>query len=149
MNQIIISHDKKIEYISSHAPYSLREIDISKLGTNVLIRPEVENYLQRLSIYEINKILEIAPKQINDIENTLTPPESDELKESEKNSIFKMFAAMVYALLKHEPSDKKSSTSGKLAKLVTAHIGENIDPDTVRRWLKTICERFPRKSSTT
>lgn len=145
MNVTLIPHDKKIDYISKYAPYSLREIDISRLGVNALIKPEVESYLQKRSICEINEIFELAPRKIQIIEDKFRPPEPSELKESERNSVFKMFAAIVYALLKHEPSDQKSSTPGKIANLVTAHTGENIDADTVRKWLKIICQKFPKK----
>ena len=145
MNTTLTPHDKKIDYISKHAPYSLREIDISRLGVNSLIKPEVESYLQKRSICEINEIFELAPKKIQIIEDKFRPLEPSELKESERNSIFKMFAALVYALLKHEPSDKKSGTPGKIASLVTAHTGENIEADTVRKWLRMICEKFPKK----
>ena len=55
----------KIEYISSRAPFSLEEIDISRLGEKALSYDEVRNYLiNNFSMFGINEKHDIAVKKI-------------------------------------------------------------------------------------
>lgn len=143
----IISRDEKIDYLTLHAPYSLREFDLDKLGVKSLMKEEVRSYLSRSSIHEINTLYEEAPSKIKKIQSQMGILELSELKESERNSVYLIIAALVYDWLGHDPTKKKSSTSSEISSLVTQHTGHNIEADTVRKWIAKVCEKFPKLSS--
>lgn len=67
-----------------------------------------------------------------------------DLKEKERNSLYKMIAGMVYARYKYKPTDNKSPTPKDISDDVFRKTGEKIDPDTVRKWLKKITDRYPK-----
>ena len=78
-------------------------------------------------------------------QNVLKNKTNDEvLKEKERNSLYKMIAGMVYARYKYKPTDNKSPTPKDISDDVLRKTGEKIDPDTVRKWLKEITDKYPR-----
>lgn len=66
-------------------------------------------------------------------------------KSKEIKSLYKIVSAMAADGYGYRWEDKKSSIPNEIAKAVTEFLGENIDEDTVRKWLKLASEQFPPK----
>ena len=70
--------------------------------------------------------------------------EADNLKETERQSLYKLIAAMAYDGLGYNPEEKKSPIPKEISDAVTTWLGESIDTDTARKWLKKACEKYPK-----
>lgn len=72
-------------------------------------------------------------------------PDVDNLKETERQSLYKLVAAMAYNGYGYNAQESKSPIPRELSEIVTQHLGENIDTDTSRKWLKEASSRYPNK----
>jgi hypothetical protein len=68
---------------------------------------------------------------------------NDAIKETERQSLYKLIAAMAYDVYRYNPTDKKSTVPKEISDAVTEHLGEKIDPDTTRKWLKEATSKYP------
>lgn len=93
-----------------------------------------------------DKIIELLKLRIANLEKRQgSSPEKDQpIKETERQSLFKLLAAMAYDGYGYNPDDKKSPTPKEISDAVTEHLGENIDTDTSRKWLKKVADRYPK-----
>ncbi len=73
----------------------------------------------------------------------------DELMETERQSLYKLIAAMAYDGYGYNPTDRKSSLTTELTNAVLLHIGEKIDPNTTRKWLKAATQAYPKTPAKT
>lgn len=85
------------------------------------------------------KSLENSSQHRNEIE-----PREAKLGETERQSLYKLIAAMAYAGYSYNPGDKKSPVATELANDVSLTLGEKIDRDTALKWLKTTTEQYPK-----
>ncbi|HSW71140.1 MAG TPA: hypothetical protein VLH77_04090 [Gammaproteobacteria bacterium] len=95
-----------------------------------------------------DKIIEAQKLMISEIEkNGPQPKAASDLKESERQSLYKLLAAMAYNGYGYVPTDKKSPCPKEISDAVTEYLGEKIDPDTARKWLKAATEAYPNQIS--
>ena len=57
-------------------------------------------------------------------------------------SLLKMVLAMAIDCYGYQPEAQKSPVPKQLSDVVTEKLGENIDPDTTRRWLRVAANQF-------
>jgi hypothetical protein len=88
-------------------------------------------------IGELEKIIREQAKQLE--------AQEQELKETERQSLYKLLSAMAYDGYGYQPAESKSPTPNEIANAVTEKIGETIDTDTVRKWLRKATDKYPRK----
>jgi hypothetical protein len=93
-----------------------------------------------------DKIIELLKLRIANFDKSQgsSPEEDEPIKETERQSLFKLIAAMAYDGYAYNPFDKKSPKPKEISDAVTEHLGENIDPDTTRKWLKNATDKYPR-----
>lgn len=92
------------------------------------------------------KIIEVLKLRISNFENN-QPTEAlinDELKETERQSLYKLISVMSHDGYGYDPTQKKSPIPAELSNLVTVKLGDKIDPDTARKWLKEATDRYPQ-----
>lgn len=71
----------------------------------------------------------------------------EDLKEKERQSLYKLVAAMAYAGYQYDPTSSKSLIPKELSDDVIKYLGETIDTDTVRKWLKEATDTYPNQTS--
>jgi hypothetical protein len=101
-------------------------------------------YTEALEIIKMKeKIIEVLNLRIFNFEMNQEQPHTDNLKSTERQSLYKLVAAMAYDGYGYNPSDKKSAIPKEISDAVTERLGENIDSDTARKWLKKATGEYP------
>lgn len=93
-----------------------------------------------------DEIIETLKLRIAIMEKQKPSPKVDNLKETERQSLYKLVAAMAYNGFGYNSQESKSPLPRELSEIVTQYLGENIDIDTARKWLKEASNRYPNKS---
>lgn len=71
--------------------------------------------------------------------------EANSFKEIERQSLLKLVATMSYDGYRYNPRESKSPTPKELSDAATKYLGEKIDTDTARKWLKESSSRYPNR----
>ena len=106
------------------------------------------------SVQEIIETRDIKQDNMQDklisliVENAALTSSSNEKSQEVDNpkslsSVFKLLSVMAADGYGYNHLDKKSPIPNEITNAVTRVLGENIDPDTVRKWLKHASEKYP------
>lgn len=71
--------------------------------------------------------------------------QEQELKETERKSLYRLVSTMAYDGYKYKPKENKSPFHSEISQAATTYIGENIDEDTVRKWIRKATDKYPLK----
>lgn len=69
--------------------------------------------------------------------------DAHDLKEIERQSLYKIIAAMAYDGYGYNSEAKKSTIPQEIVEAVNLKVGDKIDVDTVRKWLKKATTEYP------
>jgi hypothetical protein len=135
MPGVFLAWSKRMGYEA--APQLVQQVEI--LGNQILDWPTLYEKATEIIAQHNQKIAELE-KLIHEQENQL---EEKELKETERQSLYKLISIMACDGYGYKPKECKSSIPNEIANAATEIIGENIDADTVRKWLRKAIARYP------
>lgn len=92
-----------------------------------------------------DQMIEILNLRISNLVGEQQQVNIGDLKETERQSLYKLIAAMASDGYGYNPADKKSPIPKEISDAVTKWLGENIDPDTTRKWLKEAFKKYPNQ----
>jgi len=102
-------------------------------------------YAEALDLIDAkDKVIEVLNLKTN-LEETQEQPKAENLKETERQSLYKLIAAMAYDGYGYNPTNKKSPIPKEISGAVETYLGETIDTDTTRKWLKNASDKYPKK----
>lgn len=72
--------------------------------------------------------------------------QTSSLKETERQSLYKLIAAQTYDTYRYNPTDNQSSVPKEISDAITEFLGVELTPETVRKWIKLAAKAYPTRT---